>query len=172
MLAQYWSPSLSELFQVLTSSTSEVQSLIWVHYFHVAPHEWWHVSPRFSPLGPLKKPKLPATCPSVLPRHDDIRCHCNFIIANHMLLRALKEEREKGSPTFGFEMKSIVNPFWHSLTFFNAVEALPMSQLLKGCHPQNFQFSNCRCFDVAILWCANFLWDIIVLALMHWTPGM
>jgi len=51
----------------------------------VAPHEWWHVSPRFAPLGPLKTEKVPTTCPSILPCHADVRCKCSFIGTKNML---------------------------------------------------------------------------------------
>lgn len=87
---------------------------------YVGPHEWWHVSPLFPTLGPLKTLKIPTTWIFISPHNANIICHRFFIGTNHMLPRVpysnqsyfsmcpTREER-KGSSTFGFGMKSFVN---------------------------------------------------------------
>ena len=146
--------SISNYYKVLTSSTFDMWSLIWHHHFHIGPHEWWHVLPKFPPLGPLKMPKLPGTFPSIPPHHADVKCHYSFIGTNHMSPRVLLEEKEKGSPTFYFVMKSFVNPLLAYPIVFNTIRTFWISQLLKGLHFQKFRFFDC--------WCSNFT--------MHWTP--
>ena len=68
-----------------------------------------------------------------------------------MPLRVPLEEREKGPLTFGFVMKSFVNPLSAFPTVFNTINTLCISQLFKGVTLKNFNSLICRHFDVPML---------------------
>lgn len=150
-------------------------SPIWHHHFHMAPQEWWHMSPIYDPLGPTKCQNLlsrvlpyrhimlmsDATvafseliiCCNVYLSKPIICFHVYLVETNQMSPHVLLKEREKGPSALVFAMKSFVNLHRCSSVVLNTIRTFTISQLLKGlqlrsCASPIADLPMCRCFDV------------------------
>lgn len=132
------------IFLILLYVISDMMSIV-----HMAPLEWWHMSPSFPPLGPLKMPKLPATCPFVPPHHVDIICHVALSkpsICHHVYLigtyhcspHVLLGEGEKACPYLVLSMKSFVNLYQHIPTGLTLSEHSQQFNTINVCIYRNF----------------------------------
>lgn len=118
----------------------------WCHHFHLSPCEWWHVSPRNGPMGPLKTPKLSNMChlprqhlyyhvSSVLPRQhsychaiDDVSYHVSSEDQSYAATCPL-EEREKGLPDPVFACISLLMNFGPPRHFYSVSQNWPLHGL-------------------------------------------
>lgn len=79
------------------------------HHCHVSPCEWWHVSPRNAPIGPLKMSNWNATCPPYYHIIDDISGHVSHRDQSYCAMWPPWRREQMGCPTLVFSWIPLLN---------------------------------------------------------------